>query len=52
MALNFASEPRRVDLQDLRVTRLEISTDCDRATGPLATHDLQLGPVEGVIVSV
>ena len=52
VALNFASEPRAIELQGVRNARVEISTDCDRASGPLEGGALQLGPVEGVIVSL
>ena len=51
VALNFASEPRVVDVRDIRVKRLEISTDGERVAGPLEAGHLKLGPVEGVIVS-
>ena len=52
VALNFGSQPRRVRLDGLGSGRLELSTDAARVNGALPQGDVELGPVEGVIVGV
>ena len=49
--LNFASEPRRVALPELRGAKIELSTDAARDLGPVVAGALDLVPVEGVIVT-
>jgi hypothetical protein len=52
VALNFASRTRRPDLSALGTAdgTLVVSTDPDRAGGPLAPHGLALRPDEGVVL--
>jgi alpha-glucosidase len=52
IALNFAATSCTVTLRDLAGGRLELSTDYDRRPGPVQLGALELGPVEGVVVSV
>ena len=52
IALNFAGEPRRVTLDGFGDGRIELSTDADRAAGPVTPSTFELGPVEGVILRV
>lgn len=52
VALNFAGESRALRLREFASGRLEMSTDADRRLGSVMLADLQLGPVEGVIVAV
>ena len=50
VALNFASEPRAVDLAQQGGTQVLLSTDDNRPTAPIGPQPLRLGPLEGVIV--
>jgi alpha-glucosidase len=52
IALNFASEPRRLSLDGFSSAQIELSTDYDRPSGPVALSDFELGPVEGVIALI
>ncbi len=52
VALNFASEPRRVTLSGLPAGRVEISTDDARQLGQAVRSEFELRPVEGVIVQL
>ncbi len=52
IALNFAEASHTVRLRELAGGRLEISTDNERTTGLVQPGVLELGPVEGVVVSV
>jgi alpha-glucosidase len=52
VALNFASEPRRLALSDLPDGRLEISTDPQRGASDVNPQHLELAPVEGVMIAL
>jgi alpha-glucosidase len=50
IALNFAGAPRRLQLDGFGSGHIHLSTDVDRAGAPVTLADLELGPVEGVVV--
>lgn len=52
IALNFASSPRPLRLDGFASAQIELSTDADRATGPVPLNNFELAPVEGVILRV
>jgi len=52
VALNFASEPRRLTLNGFAAGRIEVSTDPRRTLGSVALDDFELGPVEGLVVAL
>ena len=52
IVLNFAAEHRSMTLPGMSAGQLDVSTDPDRQPGPTSLANLQLGPVEGVIISL
>ena len=52
VALNFASESRRVTLPPAAAVRVEISTNCDRTFAAVSSNGFELQPSEGIIVAL
>jgi alpha-glucosidase len=52
IALNFASEPRRIVLPQFPAGRIELSTDAGRKQEPVTLAALDVGSVQGLIVAL